>query len=65
MAKYRILEEQIITEDGKRWILAAGETDDDKPSGDFVNGSMAIDVTAKKVYFWKESNSSWGDGSGT
>ena len=65
MAKYRILEEQIITEDGKRWIFAAGETDDDKPTGDFVNGSMAIDVTAKKVYFWKESLQSWADGSGT
>ena len=64
MAKYRILEEQIITEDGKRWILAAGETDDDKPEGDFVNGSMAIDVTARKVWFWQESSSDWDDGSG-
>ena len=65
MAKYRILEQQIITDDGKLWILAAGETADDKPEGDFVNGSMALDVTAKKVYFWKESTSSWAEGSGT
>lgn len=63
MAKYRVLEERII-ENNKKYIYAAGESTDDKPTGDFVNGSIALEVDTRKVYFWLESSSSWNDGSG-
>lgn len=64
MAKYRILEQQVITEDGKLWIFAAGESGDTKPSGDYVNGSVALEVDTRKVLLWCESLNDWDDGSG-
>lgn len=63
MAKFRILEDRII-EGNKHLIFAAGESDDDKPQGDFVNGSIALEVDTRKVYFWEESIQDWDDGSG-
>ena len=62
MAKFCILESQVMTEDGKTWIFAAGESGDTKPSGAFVNGSVALEVDTRKVWFWQESTSDWDDG---
>ena len=64
MADYRILEQQIITEDGKSYIFAAGTSNDTKPVGDFVNGSIALEVDTRAAYFYNEDISDWDDGSG-
>lgn len=64
MAKYRILEQQIMTESGKTWIFAAGESGDERPEGDFVNGSVALETDTRKVLLWRESINDWDDGSG-
>lgn len=61
MAKFRILEDQIIV-DNKHLIYAAGTSNDDKPTGDFVNGSIALEVDTRKVYFWNETTGDWDDG---
>ena len=61
MAKFRILEDELHT-DGKHLIYAAGTSDDDKPTGDFVNGSIALEVDTRKVYFWNETTGEWDDG---
>ena len=63
MAKYRILDDRII-EGNKHLIFAAGESTDDLPAGDFVKGSIALEVDTRKVYFWEESISDWDDGQG-
>ena len=63
MADYRILEQRII-EGGKSYIYAAGTSNDTKPVGDFVNGSIALEVDTRKAYFYNEDTSDWDDGSG-
>ena len=63
MADYRILEDSLLT-DGKHYIYAAGTSDDTKPTGAFVNGSVALEVDTRKVYFWNETTSAWDDGNG-
>ena len=61
MAKYRILEDTIYT-DNKHLIYAAGASTDDLPEGDFVNGSVALEVDTRKVYFYNETTGEWDDG---
>lgn len=63
MAKYRILEDTILEGD-KHYIYAAGTSDDTLPTGDFVNGSVALEVDTRKVYLYNESIENWDDGSG-
>ncbi|MCR4622665.1 MAG: hypothetical protein K5663_11350 [Clostridiales bacterium] len=63
MAKYRILEDQVFS-DNKHYIYAAGTSNDDKPEGEFVNGSLALEVDTRKVYLWNEDINDWDDGEG-
>lgn len=61
MAKYRILEDELHV-DNKHLIYAAGTSTDDLPEGNFVNGSVALEVDTRKVYFYNETTGEWDDG---
>lgn len=58
MAKYRILKS--VPYDGERtYIEAAGNATDTLPEGNFINGSWALDVDNRKVYFYSEADETW------
>lgn len=58
MADYRILKS--VRYDAERlYIGAAGNENDTLPQGKFVNGSWALDVDNRKVYFYSEAEEDW------
>lgn len=45
--------------DGKRYVEIAGTSTETKPTGDFLSGSIFVEVDTGKVYFYNASGSTW------
>lgn len=58
MADYRILKRVPFDED-RDYIEAAGNAADTLPTGHYVNGSWALDIDNRKVYFYSEKDEAW------
>ena len=53
----RILDERIVTEDGKRYIEASGISSDSKPTANVVTGSLFLEADTGDVYAFAEGDS--------
>lgn len=58
MADYRITK-RVHYNDERDYIEAAGNANDTKPQGRFINGSWCLDVDNRKVYFYSEAEETW------
>ena len=60
----RVVDERLMTNDGKRLITAYGLSTDDKPTRDVITGSLFVEVNTGKVYFFDEDSGTWLDSGG-
>ena len=60
----RVVDERLMTNDGKRLITAYGKSTDDKPTRDVITGSLFVEVDTGKVYFFDEDSGTWLDSGG-
>ena len=50
----RPIKEQIFTADNKRYLELAGTSQDTKPTGDVITGSIFVETDTGNVYFYNE-----------
>lgn len=53
----RVIVDQVYTEDGKRYIEAAGLSTDSKPTENLITGSLFLEADTGDVYAFAEGDS--------
>ena len=50
----RPIKDQLFTPDNKRYLELVGTSQDTKPTGDVITGSIFVEIDTGNVYFYNE-----------